>query len=238
MTKPQKPERPPEILYKYRNFDARSISMLANNQIYFASPLDFNDPFDCVAHEHMLDAHAESMELLARLHPQVSPRAITRENMERLFEAISQHPEINQIKAEQEKNLIEFLENLGVLGLSACNDSILMWSHYANNHKGFCIGFKNNLGLDEKCIMGVSYIDSRANDFVPYYLFSQVMSDEETSNILIKAFIFTKYIDWKYEQEWRIIGDKGIAIYSPDSIDRIIFGLKCFLRKGTPFSVY
>ncbi|MBN9226141.1 MULTISPECIES: hypothetical protein [Legionella] len=46
-------KKPPEILYKYRNFDARAISMLANNQIYFASPLDFNDPFDCVAHEHM-----------------------------------------------------------------------------------------------------------------------------------------------------------------------------------------
>ncbi|KTD66689.1 hypothetical protein Lste_2895 [Legionella steelei] len=46
-------KKPPEILYTYRNFDARAISMLANNQIYFASPLDFNDPFDYVAHEHM-----------------------------------------------------------------------------------------------------------------------------------------------------------------------------------------
>jgi len=33
-------------------------------------------------------------------------------------------------------------------------------------------------------------------------------------------------MDWKYEQEWRVIGDKGIGIYAPEHIDRIIFGLK------------
>jgi hypothetical protein len=36
----------PEIFYKYKSFDARAISMLANNQVYFASPLEFNDPLE------------------------------------------------------------------------------------------------------------------------------------------------------------------------------------------------
>ena len=217
----------PEILYKYRSFDARSISMLANDQIYFASPLDFNDPFDCVAHEHMFETpYPESLELLARLHPDVSPEAITRENTEHLIEAISQHPEVNQIIIEQKKALQELTTKLGVLALSARNDSILMWSHYANYHKGFCIGFKNNFGLHQNCVMEVAYTDTRCNDFVPYYLFSQIMGNEATHAALLKDFLFTKYIDWKYEQEWRILGDKGIAIYPEDSIDRVIFGLK------------
>ncbi|MBV9575704.1 MAG: DUF2971 domain-containing protein [Gammaproteobacteria bacterium] len=39
----------------------------------------------------------------------------------------------------------EYVHNqLGILSLSSCNDSILMWSHYADFHKGFCIGFKTN----------------------------------------------------------------------------------------------
>ncbi len=219
-------KQPPQILYKYRSFDARSISMLANNQIYFASPLDFNDPFDCVAHEHILDTQAKSIELLAYLNPEIPPEAITQENTERLLNAINQHPEINQIKATQEKSLKEFLENLGVLALSACNDSILMWSHYANYHKGFCIGFKNNLGLNDGCITEVNYSDSRGNDFVPYYILSQSIGEEETCNALLKALVFTKYIDWKYEQEWRAIWNKGTVVYLPDCIDRIIFGLK------------
>ncbi len=39
----------PEVkkLYKYRDFSARSLSMLENNEIYFAESNTFNDPFDC-----------------------------------------------------------------------------------------------------------------------------------------------------------------------------------------------
>ena len=220
-------KQPPEILYKYRNFDARSISMLANNQIYFASLLDFNDPFDCVAHEHLFETHTpQSLELLARLHPQVSP-----ENTARLIEAIQRHPEIKKIIAEQKIALPKFLNETGVLCLSACNDSILMWSHYANYHKGFCIGFKNNIGLQDSLIREVSYTKARSNDFIPLYLFSQIATTEEAIDNLLQLFIFTKYIDWQYEQEWRIIGEKGIAIYPHDCIEHIIFGLKMPLEE-------
>lgn len=222
----------PEILYKYRNFDARSISMLANNQIYFASPLDFNDPFDCVAHEHIFETlNPQSLELLARLHPQVSPENITHENTQRLIEAIQQHPEIQEIIAEQKDALPKFLNETGVLCLSACNDSILMWSHYANYHKGFCIGFKNNIGVPESLIREVSYTDARNNDFIPLFLISQLITEEEAIKNLVKIFIFTKFIDWQYEQEWRIMGKKGIAIYPAHCIDRIIFGLNMPLEE-------
>lgn len=221
------PKHPPEILYKYRSFDARSISMLANNQIYFASPLDFNDPFDCAAHEHMFETlNPQSLEFLANIHPQVSSENITPENTERLIEAIQLHPEIQKIIAEQKDVLPKFLNETGILCLSSCNDSILMWSHYANYHKGFCIGFKNNIGVQENLIREVSYSQARNNDFIPLYLFSQITTTEEAIDNLFKIFIFTKYIDWKYEQEWRIIGEKGIAIYPQDCIDSIIFGLK------------
>ena len=42
---------------------------------------------------------------------------------------------------------------LGVLCLSACDNSILMWSHYADEHKGFCIGFNNSLVASIEGIM-------------------------------------------------------------------------------------
>lgn len=132
-------KQPPKILYKYRSFDARSISMLANNQIYFATPLDFNDPFDCVAHEHMFEIlNPKSLELLASINPQVSNENITSENTERLMEAIQLHPEIKKIITEQKDALPRFLNETGILCLSACNDSILMWSHYADNFRELC----------------------------------------------------------------------------------------------------
>lgn len=31
----------------------------------------------------------------------------------------------------------------GILSLSAVRDQTLMWSHYADGHRGFCIGFNS-----------------------------------------------------------------------------------------------
>jgi hypothetical protein len=220
-------QKPPTILYKYRNFDARSISMLANDQMYIANPLDFNDPFDCVAHEHMFETYnPESLEMLARLYSTIPEENITRENTKKLFEAAQQHPEIKKIIIERKQANKDFLMKNGILCLSACNNSILMWSHYANYHKGFCIGFKNNIGLPQHLIKQVSYAKTINNDFVSFFLFSQTATKEEAHDNLLKTFIFTKYIDWQYEQEWRMIGEQGLAIYPPDCIDHIIFGLK------------
>jgi len=50
---------------------------------------------------------------------------------------------------EAEKKFTEIKEKtariLLVLSLSALKDNILMWIHYADSHKGFCIGFESNI---------------------------------------------------------------------------------------------
>lgn len=60
-------QRVPEILYKYRNFDARAISMQANDQVYLASPVEFNDPFDCLA--SVGRAHGPTFSILSHQNP-------------------------------------------------------------------------------------------------------------------------------------------------------------------------
>ena len=40
------------------------------------------------------------------------------------------------------------INNFGAFSMSQLKDNILMWSHYANQHKGFCIEFvRNNSNL-------------------------------------------------------------------------------------------
>ncbi len=43
------PEDFPKILYKFRYFDEKGyhLRILTDNEIFFASPKLFNDPFDC-----------------------------------------------------------------------------------------------------------------------------------------------------------------------------------------------
>lgn len=62
----------------------------------------------------------------------------------------------------------EYVDNqLGILSLSSCNDSILTWSHYADLHIGFCIGFKtNNLGFPRDAIKEVSYTEEINKNFI------------------------------------------------------------------------
>ena len=216
----------PPILYKYRNFDARSISMLANNQLYFASPLLFNDPFDCLGQEHVFEnVSPESLEKLA-LASGVSVSDLTPEKAATFEAMVRADPEILKLIDAHKQLQKKHMEVFGILSLTECNDSILMWSHYAHYHSGFCIGFKNGFGLDETLIKKISYTDKRDNDLADQYFKTEGMDEEQKQNFYWNLLFFNKYIDWAYEREWRITGEIGLALYKDIYMDSIIFGLK------------
>lgn len=218
----------PDILYKYRCFDSRAISMLSNNQIYFSNPLDFNDPFDCLAQENrFINLDENSVEEFGKFFYNIPPEDFTPEKNQQLIAEFKKLPEIQKRNQQQNSHLITFIQNLGVLALSERNDSILMWAHYANNHTGFCIGFKNNLVLDHDKLIKVRYTQERYKPIFFEWLGLQV--DKE--RFLDKAeeeLVCTKYSDWQYEEEWRLVSsaDKGLRTYSENVIDRIVFGLR------------
>ena len=98
-----------------------------------------------------------------------------------------------------------------------------MWSHYANHHKWFCIGFvrkNDNLLGDIARTQPVEYncnypeaepFDKNGND--DYSIFTKML--------------FTKAKDWEYEKEWRLVYDEGNKEEPlPADISSIIFGLK------------
>jgi hypothetical protein len=83
-------------------------------------------------------------------------------------------------------------------------DNILLWSHYANSHKGYCIEYStiDILNTFQCCLLPVIYqsnipglIDLVSNnieiELLPYYI--ALKSITSKSNL------------WEYEQEWRII---------------------------------
>lgn len=89
----------------------------------------------------------------------------------------------------------------GVLSFSELNSNVLMWSHYANSHRGVCLQFnmkvwnKNNGRL---CHLGkVGY----SMDRPPAPLPNNIQSGTTT----LERIAFTKHIDWEYEKEWRMI---------------------------------
>ncbi len=100
---------------------------------------------------------------------------------------------INDIKAQGEK-LQESLSMKKLRVFTACfceeKSSLLMWAHYANSHKGFCIGYKF-----EDIIYSEEYSVIRSYDMFKDY-------DEFFLDVWR-----SKSIEWSYEKEWRLIGE-------------------------------
>lgn len=105
--------------------------------------------------------------------------------------------------------------------------NVMMWSHYADGMKGFCIKFKPEYLLSSLREMNeanfniaqVHYQDEMYNvDFFDLVDLSK--------NVYTQA-IHTKHTGWEYEYECRIITENpGLYKYSHDAIDSIFIGSK------------
>ena len=52
---------------------------------------------------------------------------------------------VNDLIVSREKLLKTKKDTLGILSLTTDNKNLLMWSHYTNNHKGYCLEFDLNI---------------------------------------------------------------------------------------------
>ncbi len=119
---------------------------------------------------------------------------------------------------EQVKSVFQ---DMGILCLSEVPDNMLMWSHYANHHRGFCVeyDFTASSKLKEFAYK-VQYSDDMpslsAADFVG-------PKKEATTD----ALWLTKASCWAYEREWRVMMTNGDRAYNaPSRIKSIIFGAR------------
>ena len=112
---------------------------------------------------------------------------------------------------------------------------LLMWSHYADNHQGICLRFRSDKALDgyflilnstsEPCQIPFIKIEYKEN--LPPIV---NMFDEDRDETLVK-FLLTKYSDWKYEKEYRMLLyenelEGGTIRYEKEDLEGITFGLK------------
>jgi len=94
-----------------------------------------------------------------------------------------------------------------VFSLSEVDYNILMWAHYADNHKGICIEFStNNPNSIFHTIKQVQYSEN-----IPI-----VHRNNRSDKELVDEIFLNKTRDWDYEKEWRIISSKSFY-YEPIS---------------------
>lgn len=89
--------------------------------------------------------------------------------------------------------------------------SMLMWSHYAKNHQGFCVEYETPDYSEDSVniyhnLFPVIYTDTRTplTDLNLSWNSTGVLSDVNLWNFY-KFCLLSKSLDWKYQQEWRLI---------------------------------
>lgn len=159
--------------------------------------------------------------------------------------AISKNQIIPQLKKIVDELEIAFFEGIlenaikyKIACLSETNSSSLMWGHYANNHRGFCLEYDISLVLEDchknctdikycaefmmkPAIAPVVYNAERfdaTSAFVSMIMnyikdICKIDSEYYYSDLLLAVkVLLTKSKDWAYEKEWRIFNKEECSV--------------------------
>ncbi|MBI3258005.1 MAG: DUF2971 domain-containing protein [Ignavibacteriae bacterium] len=198
--------------YKYRSGGdhlERDLDCIVNNCIWSSEIQDLNDPFESMCE---IQKFTEEVNQLAAIFKYVND--LKTENWHELIDKLS--------------TTIDFITNkAGIYSLSQTYDNELLWAHYANSHKGFCIEYdvkllEGTLGYPKVYSFPITY----TND-IPNLELRDMITQESNGDTLVKKILGVKSEVWEYEKEYRIITDIiGKNSYHFSSLKSIYFGLR------------
>ena len=195
-------------VYKYRSGDDttfdRDLKSLENDTFWAASKDELND-----ACEYLISAET--------LQKQLSDtRNLT--NDSKLLNAI--------VRMKSSLNeLLHSRDNTGIYSLSKTQLDELLWAHYANGHRGFCIEYDLDtlMSLYDNDLFSfeIKYCNT------PPTLSHNDMNKLDDSKFIYQKLMGIKSIKWKYEKELRIISQEiGFKNYDYRAVKSIYFGIR------------
>lgn len=196
----------PQFIYKYMTI--RSIKkILENNCLWFSSPKEFNDPFDCQITPNTDNTEEEILDYIRKKIGQPS-----------LYEKSINYPNLVPLwKKAMNVSFPKIVNEKGVCCFSSNEKNLLMWSHYSDSHKGVCIKF--DMLNDPRFFLQASKVNYRED----YPIYNHL----KNRNKLIDYILLSKSKDWSYENEIRIIKEKtGLFSFKKCSLIEITFGCK------------
>lgn len=183
-----------------------SLDILINQRLWFSNGSNMNDPFEC--------------------------KMFSEEIFNKIWE---NYPIRNHLKDSLYSKVERTLNSVGICSFSKAKKNQLMWSHYANEHKGFCIGFDvERLKLSDN---EINEVDVKYQGVYPHKEIIERINHFEKNGHnnnyrditydIIFSILRTKYTSWKYERELRLIREEVTPFtFNPNAINSITFGLK------------
>jgi hypothetical protein len=211
-----------ERLFKYGRINEYSEELFSGSSIWQATAASLNDPFECTPSfifTHEPDKiMAQLIRTLRRNNPQLTHETAVAEAAAIYLQGRHRDPAMwERLKDDLIRG---FCYELGLYCLTERRDSILMWSHYAADHAGYCLEFE---ATDHTPVFGTAQ-QVRYADAYPEINFYNTPDEEKP-----KLALLTKFTDWVYEKEWRILDHEngpGSRDYPPELLKSVTFGLR------------
>ena len=254
----------PRSLFRYRACNDRSIDAFEKDIIYAVTADKYNDPYDTLVKCDTDGIKAFlrqvlSVETLANLKAYIAqgnsmPEEIVHSNPNVLWDQMRcKLLEIKDVSSLEEK-IEETLQQvstsidifLPIIAESArrfstyacfCEsvDNMLMWSHYADSHRGFALeyDFRQTFSspIENTVLLPVVYSEDRL-DVSAFMMWAYLwFNGTHVSNPDTMAHIkvaLNKSITWAYEKEWRMI----------NALPRNPFDLTAFAIEYKPVAIY
>lgn len=252
-------------LTRYRSCTLQNIENLKRDCLYYSTPANFNDPYDTLLYadyfrilgdvagnlnigmENYLKHLKEKDKFLASFGIAMWYGDKKDDFLESFFQSI--HNAARELK-ESLRN------NVRIICFSEDYLSMLMWSHYADNHKGFAIIYDrdaivnaDNFTVDNTVIpkkpllRPVNYVEQQIDlteeleEYVRVYRMKSLGDVKPPQCYLsvekLRTTLLEKSQEWSYEREWRVI-PRYISLEKPSRLSymrvrpkAVILGSQC-----------
>lgn len=209
----------PEFLFKYRPHDSYSESWILREELFLASPAQFNDPFDSKVMYTFEGTLQQKKKYMSFLFKEGAPEI----NKKKKWELISRALQDETLEKSYDDHIARMQKRIdenGIVSFSRKQDDLLMFAYYAKDHSGYCLKYRRTAENVLSMARPVDYEEC----YPKFSIFDLEIWEKGSMGDKI---LFTKAKCWEHEDEWRIgfAGANKRVMKSPHPIlEGIILG--------------
>ena len=201
------PQRQPDGSFKEINYTE---TLLREARFYCQGPRDFDDPHD--SHTGAVPTGSD-LDVDRFVQENMTPAIVAMQRS-----GLTSLTQLGTVQTPEAKVALRHLagqtarREYRILCLSAACDSELMWSFYADYHRGICLEFDGA----ERCFDGVEEV--RYADVPPANRLNETRP--------LHANALEKSLAWQHQEEWRLFPDSAHWPFPKSALKRVILGYR------------
>jgi hypothetical protein len=232
----------PSVLYRYRptssEYFEEEVRQLKRNGVFLTPAIFLNDPFDCspaIEPSPISDVRREirkfGFESFRKLRMDRAKESglYGKEDLKKLRSQYKSSVAAAKFEAPLANSVFDVYRqnDLLVSCFSEVYHSVLMWTHYAESHKGFVVkysvSFPSDVNSTSALPLPVVYVDDRPKFSTIDILRWRLQPESSSSlidDVVQEGLYLTKSVQWKAEREWRLVENirKGNGYYYYDNL--------------------